>query len=90
MASRHERRKRAKALALVRERQAIIRANLSAPADRSFVRGTLVSPVYRGEQDRARGRGVTPMTHKVTAVYTRRPDIVRPLYPAGTKIITVR
>jgi hypothetical protein len=89
MATRHERRKRAKAAALVRARKEIVRANLSAPADTFRPRGSLVSGVYRGEGGRARGLGVTPMTHKVTAVFTRNPERVRALYPSGTKIIRV-
>lgn len=87
MATRHERRKRAKLISAARQRSEIVRSNLSTPVDRFTPRGSLISGVYRGEGGRARGLGVTPMTHKVTAVITRNPDKVRALYPSGTKII---
>jgi hypothetical protein len=90
MTTRHERRKRAKLRLAARERRERVIANLSTPVDRFNPRGSLVSGVYRGEGGRARGVGVTPMTHKVTHVYTRRPSIIGPLYPSGTKIIRVR
>lgn len=87
MTTRHERRKRARLRAAARERSEIVRSNLSTPVDRFAPRGSLVSGVYRGEGGRARGMGVVPMTHKVTAVITRKPDLIRALYPSGTKIV---
>ena len=59
--TRHQRRKRAKALALVRERKAIVRRNLSTPSALETSKG-LVSGVYGNNMDRARGTGVVPMT----------------------------
>jgi hypothetical protein len=88
--TRHERRKRAKLRLAARERRERVIANLSAPADRFVPRGTLISPIYAGEIGRARGTGVTPMTHKVQAVIARDPVRARLLYPAGTKIIRER
>jgi hypothetical protein len=85
--TRHQRRKRARLMAEARERSAIVRNNLSAPADRFAPRGRLISGVYAGEGGRARGMGVVPMTHKVSAVYTRNPIFMRAIYPRGTKII---
>ena len=66
MASRHQRRKKAKALALVKTRQAIVRANLASigeAVDRTA--SGLVSEVYANRMDRARGRGVTPMSRSI-------------------------
>jgi len=60
--TRNQRRRKAKALALVRQRQAIVRSNLSVPLVVEHVRGSLVSDVYGNRLDRARGRGVTPMS----------------------------
>ena len=85
--TRHQRRKRARAIREARERQEIVRNNLSSPADRFTPRGSLVSGVYRGEGGRARGMGVVPMTHKVTAVFVRKGSRLAGMYPAGTKII---
>jgi hypothetical protein len=73
MATRHERRRKAKAIAEARARKSIVAANLAKPVERQFIRGRLVSGVYSGEQDRARGMGVTPMTHKVQRVLSSSP-----------------
>jgi hypothetical protein len=88
--TRHQRRKRARLFAAARERSEIVRSNLSAPADRFTPRGRLVSGVYEGENGRARGTGVVPMTHKVSAVITRNPVRVAALYPSGTRIIRAK
>lgn len=55
--TRHQRRKRAAAMRLVRDRQAIVRDNLSNPVARE--RSVGVSSVYDNRMDRARGKGVT-------------------------------
>lgn len=72
--TRHQRRKRARLMAEARERSAIVRNNLSAPADRFTPRGRLVSGVYVGEGGRARGMGVVPMTHKSVPIPGQRLD----------------
>jgi hypothetical protein len=90
MTTRHQRRKLAAQRAAARERRERVIENLSAPADRFRPRGSQISGIYRGENGRARGTGVVPMTHKVTAVYTRNPKRVAALYPFGTKIIRVK
>jgi hypothetical protein len=90
MTTRHERRKRAKLRLAARERRERVRDNLSAPADRFRPRGTLVSTIYVGDGGRARGTGVAPMTHKVSAVITRNPTLIAALYPSGVKIIRKR
>jgi hypothetical protein len=71
--TRHERRKRARLMAVERKRKAIVVANLSAPVERQFIRGTQVSRVYLGEGGRARGIGVVPMTHKVQRIISPSP-----------------
>ena len=71
--TRHERRKRARLMAEQRKRKAIVAANLSTPVERVHLRGTQVSRVYLGEGGRARGLGVTPMTHKVQRVISAKP-----------------
>lgn len=71
--TRHERRKRSRAMSAERERKAIVRANLSKPLERVYERGTQVSRVYIGEGGRARGLGVVPMTHKVSRVLSDKP-----------------
>lgn len=88
--TRHRRRKLARIRAAAKQRKLIVIGNLSAPADRFTPRGRQVSGVYEGEIGRARGTGSVPMTHKVTAVFTRNPERVRALYPSGTKIIRAR
>lgn len=85
--TRHQRRKRAKLRLAAQQRQEIVRSNLSTPATRDVLRGSLVSGIYRGEIGRARGMGAVPMTHKVWAVIADRPEVARVLYPAGTRII---
>jgi hypothetical protein len=90
MATRHERRRKARALALAAERREIVRRNLSAPADTFRPRGSLISGVYRGEGGRARGLGVEPMSHKVTAVFARRPEVAALLYPPSVKVYRAR
>lgn len=71
--TRHQRRKLAAARAVAASRKAVVRDNLSTPLERVRLRGTLVSPVYAGEGGRARGVGVSPMTHKVTRVLSDKP-----------------
>jgi hypothetical protein len=51
----------------------MVRDNLSTPRANERVRGSLVSGVYRGEGGRARGMGVTPMTHRVTRTMCEKP-----------------
>lgn len=88
--NRHQRRKRALAYSKARERAAIVRDNLSRPADFFRERGRQVSAVYDGDIGRARGTGAAPMSHKVSAVIARRPEVARLLYPAGTKVVRER
>ena len=80
--TRHERRKRARVMNVERQRKAIVAANLSTPVERVHLRGTQVSRVYLGEGGRARGVGVTPMTHKVQRVLSDSP-YARSLGAAG-------
>lgn len=62
--TRHQRRKAAKA----QQAAKIVQRNLSTPCVLDNSRG-LVSGIYSGQRlDRARGQGVTPMTHRVTRV----------------------
>lgn len=71
--TRHQRRKAAKARTLAAQRKAIVRDNLSQPVVREHIRGAQISTVYSGGQDRARGFGVVPMTHKVQRVISHKP-----------------
>ncbi len=65
--TRHQRRKAASQRLAAK----IVQRNLSAPLVREHSNG-LVSGVYRGDRlDRARGQGVTPIHHLVTATIAR-------------------
>ena len=70
--TRHQRRKLAKAKALVKTRREIVRANLSAVGVRERTE-QLISTVYANRMDRARGRGTAPITHRVTRIISDAP-----------------
>jgi hypothetical protein len=70
--TRHQRRKAAAAKAVAVTRREIVRRNLGTPSVRESTE-QLISGVYGNNMDRARGRGVVPMTHKVTRVISASP-----------------
>jgi hypothetical protein len=86
--TRHQRRKAAKAKSLAATRREIVRSNLGTPSVRERTEH-LISPVYGNSMDVARGRGVTPATHRVTRIISASP-YAKSLGPAASTVKMTR